>query len=228
MVEVAVVVAVRSEKNRCSSRTEKFSFVARPIPNSGKIAEFEGVRGGTDGCAETRDRKVAVRRWMRVYRAVCKVYRPLCSVNGPLGAPFKSVKEVRERLLTESTALGQIKAMETAEKESVDDALVFKLLRLSGLNPRQVDLDEIKSCLERQMQLVNVLHSVPLPEGATFDLQRARLLPRDTKPIKYKELLQLIKDQEPKDDEIEGFWDATSLTDSVQNGYFVVNKKTKS
>lgn len=153
---------------------------------------------------------------LRICRAVCNVYRPV-------GTPFKSIREVRKHLEKNT----ETEPLVGSEKVEVNDVLVFKLLRLSGLSPKQVDLPEIKSCLSKQIEMVNVLQSISLPEGEEFDLQKARLLPRETKPIKYAKLLQLIKEQKAQDDEVSGFWGATSLTDTSQNGYFVVNKKSK-
>ncbi|KAK5778358.1 hypothetical protein RI543_004019 [Arxiozyma heterogenica] len=103
--------------------------------------------------------------------------------------------------------------------------LIFKLLKLSGLSQKDVDIEEIRNTLKKQIQFINILQNIELTEKETFyDTNNARLLPRENTSLKYDNLLELIEKQKGsvRPSEISGSWKPTSLASKSMNGYYVL------
>ena len=106
---------------------------------------------------------------------------------------------------------------------------VLKLLKLSGLPSKCASIPVIQQNLSKQLDLINKLHTFS-PEnsqdGIKLDPNHARIMPRSTHKLTYKELMEKIEYQKQnKDPELgeveDGSWNATETTSISRNGYFV-------
>lgn len=116
-------------------------------------------------------------------------------------------------------------AKSTTKLPSDDE--IYKLLKLSGLSHKNIDLEEIKVTLSNQIQFIDLLQNVSLTEEELkYNTNNARLLPRNVKPLKYVDLLKLIKTQKKnkQKSEISGYWNPTSLATKSVNNYFILEK----
>ncbi len=107
------------------------------------------------------------------------------------------------------------------------DEMIYKLLKLSGLSQKGIDMEEIRTTLTNQIQFIDLLQNVPLSEEEQkYDTNYARLLPRDNKPLKYNEILKLIETQKKnkQGSEISGSWNPTSLATISVNNYYILKK----
>lgn len=107
------------------------------------------------------------------------------------------------------------------------DNEIHKLLKLSGLSQKNIDLEEIRATLSNQIQFIDLLQNVSLTEEElNYNTNNARLLPREVKPLKYADLLELIETQKKnkQESEISGSWNPTSLAAKSVNNYFILEK----
>lgn len=105
------------------------------------------------------------------------------------------------------------------------DEMIFKLLKLSGLSQKDVDLEGIRHTLRKQIQFINILQNVKLTEKETqYDTNNARILPHESKPLKYDDLLDLIEKQKynRQPNEISGSWKPTPLASKTRNGFYIL------
>lgn len=116
-------------------------------------------------------------------------------------------------------------AMDTTEVPS--DETIHKLLKLSGLSRKGVDMEKTRATLANQIKFINILQSIELTDKESkYDTTDARLIPRNSKPLKYDDLVGLVDAQKngKQGSEIAGSWNPTSLASKTSNNYFVLEK----
>ncbi|KAG0667740.1 glutamyl-tRNA(Gln) amidotransferase subunit F [Maudiozyma exigua] len=150
-----------------------------------------------------------------------------------VGSKFTSMKEIKEYLDTPSWSLLEYLRNDTNTEEITDEqklpsvASVKKLLKLSGFDSEGVDIPQIQQRLAKQLIFLQNLQRAPLDDSCD-NTAFARIQPRTTKPINYKDLLQKIEDQKNNkfEDEVSGYWNPLANNIKSKNGYFIVTKKT--
>lgn len=152
-----------------------------------------------------------------------------------IGVKFQSTEDIdqffernmwngKKLLLDNETNLNGTRLSKSVEPSN---EMIFKLLKLSGLSQRDVDLEEIQNTLKKQIQFIDILQNIELTEKETlYDTNNARLLPREKVPLKYNDLLELIEKQKEnvQPNEISGTWKPTSLASKSMNGYYILEQ----
>lgn len=152
-----------------------------------------------------------------------------------IGVKFQSTEDIdqffernmwngKKLLLDNETNLNGTRLSKSVEPSN---EMIFKLLKLSGLSQRDVDLEEIQNTLKKQIQFIDILQNIELTEKETlYDTNNARLLPREKVPLKYNDLLELIEKQKEnvQPNEISGTWIPTSLASKSMNGYYILEQ----
>lgn len=150
-----------------------------------------------------------------------------------VGPEFKSMEEIKQYLDTPTWCLGEYLKTEGSSQTITDGQklpsvdTVKKLLKLSGFDSENANISEIQQRLAKQLIFLENLQRAPLDDSSD-NTAFARVQPRTTKPLKYKDLLQKIEDQKNNkfEDEVSGSWDPLTNTTKSKNGYFVTTKKT--
>ena len=152
-----------------------------------------------------------------------------------IGVKFQSTEDIdqffernmwngKKLLLDNETNLNGTRLSKSVEPSN---EMIFKLLKLSGLSQRDVDLEEIQNTLKKQIQFIDILQNIELTEKETlYDTNNARLLPREKVPLKYNDLLELIEKQKEnvQPNEIIGTWKPKSLASKSMNGYYILEQ----
>lgn len=146
-----------------------------------------------------------------------------------VGKPFKSLDEVKQYLSESSWSIADMLETPASKTEAVKgtptDAEVKQLLALSGFPIKGTDIEDIKLKLIKQLSFINTLHNTPV-DDKNLNENYARLLPRQNIPLTYDSLLQNIKKikQEEETGEVFDSWDATSLSQTSKDHFFVVKQ----
>lgn len=155
--------------------------------------------------------------------------------SSTIGVMFKSQENINKFFETNLWNSGKVlldnqftpNGTESSKAINPSNELIFKLLKLSGLSQKDVDLEEIRNTLKKQIQFINILQNIELTEKETlYDTNNARLLPRENVSLKYDDLLELIEKQKNsvQPNEISGSWKPTSLASKSMNGYYVLEQ----
>lgn len=166
---------------------------------------------------------------LRLYRSqvIRLVSGRFCSSKVSVGARFQSIDQIKEYLEKPTWSIEEYLGADNDTKEDIPSKeTVLKLLQLSGLPSVNVNIEDIQERLTKQVLFIKKLQESPI-EDENINTQFARLMPRETKALNYKNLLNKIEQQKDGkfDDEISDSWDSLSQSSKVKNGYFVVDKK---
>lgn len=151
-----------------------------------------------------------------------------------VGTRFKSMEEIRQYLNTPSWSLEEYLKSDSSSETVTDEQklpsvnTVKKLLKLSGFDSENANIPDIQQRLAKQLIFLENLQRAPLDDDSSNNTAFARVQPRTTKPLNYKDLLQKIEDQKNNkfEDEVSGSWDPLINTTKSKNGYFLTTKKT--
>lgn len=144
------------------------------------------------------------------------------------GAKFKSVQEIREYLDRpdkSKDAMVNTNLNDDEDLSKIDDKLITKLLKLSGLSVENADIPTIQKRLSRQLSFINKLHEAEVAEDIT-NVSYARIMPRENKPLDFESFMAKIEEQKENKfpDEQSGSWDSVHLASISKDHYFVLRK----
>ncbi|SCV04315.1 LAME_0H17480g1_1 [Lachancea meyersii CBS 8951] len=139
-----------------------------------------------------------------------------------VGPQFRDLAEIKKYVATPQWSIGDFMEQDTNVQELPSVETVERLLKLSGLLPK--DVESLRRKLGHQLVFLDKL--VTLDVNEKTDPKNARLLPRNPKPLEYDDLIHAAQNQ-VKDaslGEISGSWDSVELAKNSKDGFYVLRK----
>ncbi|AQZ09843.1 GTF1 (YGR102C) [Zygosaccharomyces parabailii] len=151
-----------------------------------------------------------------------------CYSSKPLIGPrFTSLNEIKAYIFEDSLSANEYLTKSESQRDQLQipsRQAVVKLCRLSGLPSEDADIERIQRNLSKQISFIDILHNTHLNEEV--DENHARLVPRHTSALSYKELMLRIAANKEMQwaAEQEESWDSTSVAALEKDHYFVIRE----
>lgn len=157
--------------------------------------------------------------WRNIFRSYSS--KPL------IGPRFTSLNEIKAYIFEDSLSANDYLTKSESQRDQIQipsKQAVVKLCRLSGLPSEDADIERIQRNLSKQISFIDILHNTHLNEEV--DENYARLVPRHTSELSYKELMLRIAENKEMQRvaEQEESWDSTSAAALEKDHYFVIRE----
>ncbi|CCE62937.1 hypothetical protein TPHA_0D03010 [Tetrapisispora phaffii CBS 4417] len=144
-----------------------------------------------------------------------------------IGSKFNTLDEVKQFMQQDSASIEEYlnsdSARTTSSNLDISDETIRRLLKLSGLPTESVDILHIKKRLKYQMSFLNKLQEISY-DTDKIDENNSRILPRNSKPLSYEELISKIERATKSEDlgEVSNSWNPTELSALSRNKMYVL------